>query len=81
MESPTNAILTGMAVADLLVITTYIPFVIHYYISKLPTQQRFNYGWARFTLFHAHNTVLFHTVSMWLTVLLAVWRYVTVRWV
>lgn len=82
MESPTNAILTGMAVSDLLVIASYIPYVIHNYIrTEISPEQMYNYGWAVFTLFHAHNTVLFHTISIWLTVLLAVWRYITVRWV
>ncbi|UXI18854.1 hypothetical protein NH340_JMT04797 [Sarcoptes scabiei] len=80
MESPTNAILTGMAVSDLLVIASYIPYVIHNYIrTEISPEQMYNYGWAVFTLFHAHNTVLFHTISIWLTVLLAVWRYITVR--
>lgn len=80
MESPTNAILTGMAVSDLLVIASYIPFVIHnFFRSEVPLQDMYTYGWAVFTLFHAHNTVLFHTISIWLTVLLAVWRYITVR--
>ncbi|KAH9510952.1 G-protein coupled receptor [Dermatophagoides farinae] len=80
MESPTNTILTGMAVSDLLVIASFLPYVIHNYIrTEVPEEQMYNYGWAVFTLFHAHNTVLFHTISIWLTVLLAVWRFITVR--
>lgn len=80
MISPTNAILTGMAVSDLLVIASYIPFAVHNFFNRdVSAREKFSYGWAVFTLFHAHNTVVFHTISMWLTVLLAVWRYLTVR--
>ncbi|KAJ6220186.1 hypothetical protein RDWZM_005998 [Blomia tropicalis] len=80
MVSPTNAILTGMAVSDLLVIASYIPFVIHNFMRRqVPLEDMYTYGWAVFTLIHAHNTVVFHTISIWLTVLLAVWRYRTVR--
>lgn len=81
MESQTNAILTGMAVSDLLVIATYIPYVIHnFFRTEVAPEEMYTYGWAVFTLFYAHNTVLFHTISIWLTVLLAVWRYITVRY-
>lgn len=37
-------------------------------------------GWAVYALFHAHLSVVCHTISTWLTVLLAVWRYIAVRW-
>ena len=80
MISPTNAILTGMAVSDLVVIASYIPFVIHNFMRhSVPLEELYTHGWAVFTLVHAHVTVVFHTISIWLTVLLAVWRYLTVR--
>ena len=81
MISPTNAILTGMAVSDLVVIATYLPFVLHYFLmsSTVPPEEMYSYGWAVYTLLHAHISVVFHTISIWLTVLLAVWRYITVR--
>ena len=81
MISPTNQILAAMAVSDLLVIGSYIPFVVHNFLlsDSVPLAEMYTYGWAVFTLLHAHNTVLFHTISIWLTVLLAVWRYLTVR--
>lgn len=80
MVSPTNAILTGMAISDSVVIAFYIPFVIHnFFKDAVPLVEKFSYGWAVFTLIQAHFTVLFHTISIWLTVLLAVWRYLTVK--
>ncbi|KAJ8879760.1 hypothetical protein PR048_020368 [Dryococelus australis] len=75
MSSPTNAILTGLAVADLLVMLEYIPFVGH---TFLPYRQRLSYGWAVFVLFHSNFTQVCHTIAIWLTVILAVWRYVAV---
>lgn len=71
MTSPTNAILTGMAVSDLVVIACYIPFVIHNFMrNAVPPEEMYSYGWAVYTLGHAHITVVFHTISIWLTVLL-----------
>ncbi len=82
MISPTNAILTGMAVTDMFVIASYIPFAIHNFI-RIDTSEKVMYsrGWAIFTLFHAHFTVVCHTISIWLTVILAIWRYLAVRYI
>ena len=77
--SPTNAILTGLAVADNLVMVEYIPFALHMYILReRPIYERFNYPWAVYVLVHAHVTQVFHTISIWLTLLLAIWRYLSV---
>lgn len=78
MISPTNAILTGLAVADLLVMLEYIPYAVHSYLYLQPSRDRFTYGWALFVLFHALFGQVFHTISIWLTVTLAVWRYIAV---
>lgn len=55
MRSPTNAILTGLAVADLLVMLEYIPFSCHVYLdpSARFRPSYFSYSWAVFTVFHA----------------------------
>lgn len=79
MISPTNAILTGLAVADMLVMISYLPFTFHNYIRKdLEEKDKFSYGWTVFTLFHAHFTVVNHTISSWLTVTVAIWRFIAV---
>lgn len=88
MISPTNAILTGLAVADMMVMFSYIPFSVHNYIRVgLTEEEKFSFGWAIFTLFHAHFTVVNHTISIWLTVTVAIWRFMavcypatTIRW-
>ena len=36
MVSPTNAILTGLAAADMLVMADYVPFAAHNYVHPSP---------------------------------------------
>lgn len=76
--APINRILTGLAVADVLVMLEYIPFAIYKYFI-LPEHRIFPYGGAAFILFHMHFTQLFHTISIALTLTLAVWRYIAIR--
>ncbi|VVC31954.1 7TM GPCR, serpentine receptor class w (Srw),G protein-coupled receptor, rhodopsin-like,GPCR, rhodopsin- [Cinara cedri] len=80
MVSPTNAILTGLAVADLMVMVEYVPFAYHMYLrpADYPRADRFSYKWSLFVLLHSDFSQAFHTISIWLTVTLAVWRYVAV---
>uniref|UniRef100_T1J538 G-protein coupled receptors family 1 profile domain-containing protein n=1 Tax=Strigamia maritima TaxID=126957 RepID=T1J538_STRMM len=80
MISPTNAILTGLAVADMLVMLDYLPFSVHTYILiKYEThEEHFAYHWTLLILFHAHFSVVCHTISIGLTITLAVWRYIAV---
>ncbi|XP_073837907.1 G-protein coupled receptor dmsr-1-like [Musca autumnalis] len=80
MRSPTNAILTGLAVADLAVMLEYIPYTMHEFIlwEHLSHEQKLSYSWACFIKFHSIFTQVLHTISIWLTVTLAVWRYIAV---
>ncbi|EFN84855.1 hypothetical protein EAI_10313 [Harpegnathos saltator] len=75
--APINRILTGLATADMLVMLEYIPFAIYKYLV-LPQRRIFPYGWAMFVLFHMHFTQLLHTISIALTLTLAVWRYIAI---
>ncbi|XP_043277628.1 G-protein coupled receptor dmsr-1 [Venturia canescens] len=76
--APINRILTGLAIADMLVMVEYIPFAVYEYFV-LPERQMFPYGFAVFVLFHMHFTQLLHTISIALTLTLAVWRYIAIR--
>ncbi|KAG7203011.1 hypothetical protein KM043_010139 [Ampulex compressa] len=78
VAAPINRILTGLASADMLVMLEYIPFAIYKYMV-LPKRQIFPYGWAVFVLFHMHFTQVFHTISIAITLTLAVWRYIAIR--
>ncbi|KAF0289506.1 Sex peptide receptor [Amphibalanus amphitrite] len=77
MVSPTNAILAGLAIADIMVMVMYVPFTLNYYLQAFG-RTSFSYGWAVFMLTYVHVTQVFHTVSIWLTVVLAVWRYLAI---
>lgn len=80
MRCPTNLILTGLAVADLLVMLEFIPFTYHRYIDMEKRQYtaNFSYEWAVFTKFHAIFSQVFHFTSCCLTVILAIWRYLAI---
>ncbi|KAF5272251.1 hypothetical protein FQA39_LY01333 [Lamprigera yunnana] len=80
MRSPTNAILTGLAVADLLVMIEYVPFSCHVYFDPDArfTASYFSYTWAVFMAFHALFAQVCHFISICLTVVLAIWRYIII---
>ncbi|CAG9854064.1 unnamed protein product [Phyllotreta striolata] len=81
MRWPTNLILTGLAVADLLVMLEYIPFSFHRYMNLEDRKyiSHYSYMWAVFMMFHAVFSQMFHFVSCCLTVILAIWRYLAIR--
>ncbi|KAM3963000.1 myosuppressin receptor [Aphomia sociella] len=79
MASSTNSILTGLAVADLLVMLDYVPFALHIYTKIGSEYNRNSYGWAVFVYFHSIFSQTFHTISIWLTITLAVWRYIAIK--
>ncbi|GBP37023.1 Sex peptide receptor [Eumeta japonica] len=80
MTSPTNSILTGLAVADLLVMLEYIPYALHMNIKIGPEVNKNTYAWAVFVYFHSIFSQTFHTISVWLAVTLAVWRYIAIAY-
>ncbi|XP_014370348.2 G-protein coupled receptor dmsr-1 [Papilio machaon] len=79
MISTTNSILTALAVADLLVMLDYIPLALHIYTTIGSELHRNSYGWAVFVYFHSIFSQTFHTISIWLTITLAIWRYIAIK--
>lgn len=82
MVSPTNWVLTALAVTDLVVLLDYIPYTCHMHLrpSSHTIIQRFTWGWAQFIHVHSLLSQAAHTISIWLTVVLAVWRYIAVAY-
>ncbi|XP_034127244.1 sex peptide receptor isoform X3 [Drosophila guanche] len=78
-KAPINNILKWLAVADMFVMLEYIPYTSYQYIYMEPGEKDLSYGWAVFLLVHMHFTQILHTISIGLTVTLAVWRYVAIR--
>lgn len=79
MISSTNSILTALAFADLLVMIDYIPLALHIYTNIAEPLNRNSYAWALFVYFHSIFSQTFHTISIWLTITLAVWRFVAIK--
>lgn len=79
--SPINRILTGMAVADITLILDYLPFVVH--IDLWPSndiEEQFSWGWSAYLWFHVNFSIVIHNVSIWLTLTVAVWRFIMIRY-
>lgn len=76
---PVNRILAGLAVADMFVMVEYIPFAYLYSIF-LPKQREFPYSLAVYMLFHSNFAQVLHTISMCLTLTLAIWRYIVIKY-
>lgn len=81
MCSATNCILTGLAISDGLTMLAYLPFALRFYVlyGTEMTPERNSLPAVRFLLFYACFSVVVHTVSIWLTVTLATFRYLLVE--
>ncbi|CAG5126707.1 unnamed protein product [Candidula unifasciata] len=76
MHTPVNCILTWLAVFDLLTMISYVPFSLHFYcLTWNLSAERNSLGWMTFLIFHVDFTLTTHTISIWLGVTLAVFRY------
>uniref|UniRef100_A0A8R1TYW7 G_PROTEIN_RECEP_F1_2 domain-containing protein n=3 Tax=Onchocerca TaxID=6281 RepID=A0A8R1TYW7_ONCVO len=81
MISPVNVLLCSVAICDILVMASYLIFVTHFLINAANRclHTDYSYPWTIFTLIHAHASVILHSTSIWLTVLLAQIRVLTIR--
>ncbi|XP_068903639.1 G-protein coupled receptor dmsr-1-like [Tenebrio molitor] len=79
MRCPTNMILTALALANLLVMLEYIPFVFLFNDGR-KFAWHYTYNLAVFVIFHALFTQAFHFISCVLAVLLAIWQYIAVKY-
>ena len=81
MRSPINHILSGLAVSDGLTMAAYVPFAMLFYVlyGVELSAQRNRLSAARFLLFYARFSVVVHTASILLTVVLATFRYIIIR--
>ncbi|KAK6186579.1 hypothetical protein SNE40_008593 [Patella caerulea] len=79
MISSTNTILMWLAVADLFTMLSYLPFIMRFYIFREKDLQMFrtrDFAWICFLMFHASFGIVCHTVAIWLTIALAIFRYI-----
>ncbi|CAI9724755.1 sex peptide receptor-like [Octopus vulgaris] len=82
MISPSNIILTGLAISDGLTMALYFPFALNNYVIYGPDspESRDSIGDARFLFAYAVCSVVVHSISIWLTVTLALFRYIFIRY-
>ena len=79
MLSSTNAILAALAISDFISMLFYIPSAIKFYILNQDLNincSGLELYWTLYVLLHVNITVTMHSTSIWLTVLLALFRYV-----
>lgn len=78
--SITNLILLWLAVMDILKMLDYVPFAMRWYIfveeNHPPgSHGTRSYAWMCFLLFHASFSIFCHTIAIWLTIALAIFRF------
>ena len=79
MISSTNYLLTALASVDAVTMAVYMPYAVYFYIIKTtnPTEGHAQ-GWIVYLLVSTNLVITCHTIAMWLTVALAVFRYIMV---
>jgi thyrotropin-releasing hormone receptor len=81
MLTSTNVILTSLAVADMLTMMSYLPYAVYYHCLYRPDPLLgHSAGWVAYLIFNMNFVMTTHTVAMWFTVLLAVFRYIVVSY-
>ena len=79
MLNATNCLLTALAVTDLLTMSAYVPYAGYFYCYASPTAEfGHRLGWILYLIFNTNLTITTHTVAVWLTVSVAVFRYIVV---
>lgn len=78
MRSPTNAILVAMALSDMFTGLFPVPVFLYFYATER-YYEWVPYNWCfAINVFRMHIPTIFHTASIWLTMALAIQRYIYV---
>nr|CAH8841430.1 unnamed protein product [Trichobilharzia regenti] len=77
MISPTNFLLTSLAISDGLLMIFYIPFASYFLIGRHTRNS--SYSWAVFLQFHINLQNFLHLTSSYIVVVIAVFRILYVR--
>ncbi|CAC5422572.1 unnamed protein product [Mytilus coruscus] len=78
MMTSINVILTWLAVVDNLKMTDYLIFAIGFYVMKDPDlalMNTYNIHKGKYLEFHASFAIVCHNIGVWLTVSLAIFRF------
>jgi len=79
MLNATNSLLAALAVTDLLTMIVYVPYAGYFYCYAQPdAAYGHNLLWIVYLLFNNAFSITAHTIAVWLTVSIAVFRYIVV---
>ena len=82
LKTPINCVLTWLAVSDTTTMVSYVPFSLHFYCqfsAQSMSAEKNSEAWMTFLLIYLNFSATTHTVSIWLGVALAVFRYNHIR--
>ncbi|KAK0413620.1 hypothetical protein QR680_006906 [Steinernema hermaphroditum] len=81
MRTPVNMVLTAMACCDTVVLFSNLIYTTHYtFVAFADCHPRhWSYGWAMFLIAHAHLSLVGHSSSVWLSVMLGLIRFLTLE--
>lgn len=81
MRTSTNCLLTGLAISDMLTMIFYAPHVYHFHLQygTKDSVERNTKDWMSFKLLTINFVATTHTISIWLGVVLAIFRYIFIR--
>ena len=80
MISPVHIILRGLSTVDLIVLLFYLPYSWYMFLRASTDRELYSYPWAVFLLYHSYLSQTLHCIGIWLTVVLAIWRYIAVAY-
>ncbi|XP_029636697.1 sex peptide receptor-like [Octopus sinensis] len=76
MKSPTNCVLIGMALSDMFTGVIPMPLYLYFYAAGYYQDYVPNWCCRIYHVFTLHIPTIFHTASIWLTLTLAIQRYI-----
>lgn len=79
MRSSTNLILTTLAITDIVSLSMYLVYAVYFFLATGPSQQlNHSQEWMYVVVIAFHEFIGFHTTSNWLTISLAIFRFIKV---
>jgi hypothetical protein len=78
LRTEINKVLAAIAVTDGLVMLIYTPYAFNHAFDYISRDEQFSFGYALYIYFHATLTLTVHTISIFLTIVLAFYRYICV---
>lgn len=80
MRTSINVLLTGIAFCDMGTMASYLIYIVHFVLSDHACNPYlYTYGWMFFLMCHVMLSIALHTTTLWLSVVMAFIRNMTLR--